>query len=85
MFFLVKLLEFSTKKIARQEAQAETKCLKASYFLWRALALALVALQRLFTGVTESLPADDSAEAVDLLLEGLGFLFSHTPQLDCVL
>lgn len=41
MFFLVKLLEFSTKKIARQEAQAETKCLKASYFLGGRYARAL--------------------------------------------
>ena len=40
MFFLVKLLEFSTKKIARQEAQAETECLKASYFLSGRSALA---------------------------------------------
>ena len=85
---MVKLLEFSTKKIARQEAQAEAlKPTRRAIFTWRALALALSGA----TGVApcETLSSDDLVEAVNLFSESLGLLFPHLPeaesslQLDC--
>ena len=62
---MVKLLEFSTKKIARQEAQAEAlKPTRRAIFSWRALALVL---QRLLLAA-ETLSADQPIQAVNLLL-----------------
>lgn len=62
---MVKLLEFSTKKIARQEAQAETECLKASYFLWRALALWVLHLLLILLEGDANIPVTTTDTLID--------------------